>query len=357
MRTSADSEMAVPGLPPSIDADRQISSSSKVRRLTAGIAVISALLLAACGGDDSDDGATQAPVDVTQADGPGAVGGDNTGAVAAFEEWAETLRALGHPISFQSGRDATAQLSELAFGGLDDVEWTAASASIVGVENGTAELRPDGNQELSLQLGARIGIGIAAETVRVRVNDESPDNTQLVFEFVDVTVGSSTMESIVISVAEAGVTIALNNTVLANGMGGPLGDTIASLDVLVTETSMVGASARLTAASMGIRWGLLDLEGTGTLEIDEGGAWSGLIDAKIPDVLAVIDAFRAYETLDRDALADFYAAVIEELPTIEGGIPVVLELDSGTVTLLGETRGLRNLSLGTNIRLLDAVQP
>ena len=108
---------------------------------------------------------------------------------------------------------------------------------------------------------------------------------------------------------------------------------------------------------MGIRWGLLDLEGTGTLEIDENGAWSGLIDAQIWDVLTVLDAFRAYETLDRDALADVYAAFIEEIPMTEGGIPVVLELDSGTVTLLGEARGLLDLSLGTNIRLLDAARP
>ena len=206
------------------------------------MALIAGLLLAGCGGD-SDDGANQAQVDVTQANGPADVGGNNTGAMAEFEEWAETLRALGHSISFQSGSDAAAQLSELAFAGLDDVEWTAASATILGVENGTAELRPDGDQEISIQLGTRIRLGIAADTVRVRVNDESAEGAQLEFEFVGVTVGSSLMESLVVGVGEAGVTIDLSNAVLADGSGGPLGDTIASLNVLVTETSMAGASA------------------------------------------------------------------------------------------------------------------
>jgi hypothetical protein len=357
MKTSADDEIRVLGLWPSDDVGRQKSSSTKVRRLTGGMALIAALLLAGCGGDDSGDDANRTTGDVlTQTDDPGDAGGDDVGAVAAFEDWAETLRAMGHSISFQNGGDAQGQISELVLGGLDGVEWAAASASIINVENGLAELRPDGDQEISIQIGERISIPITAEIVRVRVNDDSPESTHLEFEFVGVAVGSSLVESMAVS-GGTGVTIALRNTRLDDGLGGPLGDTISSFDVLVTETSMAGTSARLTAASMNIRWGLLDLEGTGTLEIDPNGAWSGLVDARIFDVLSVLDAFRAYESLDREALADVYAAFIEEMPTTEGGIPVVLELDLGTVTLLGGARGLLDLSLGTSIRLLDATTP
>jgi len=342
---------------PGDDVGRQKSTSTKLRRFTGGMALIAALLLAGCGGDDSGDDANRATGDVlTQTDDPGAAGGDDAGAVTAFEEWAGMLRALGHAISFQNGGDAEGQISELALGGLEGVDWRAASASIVNVENGLVELRPDGDQEISIQIGERISIPITAEIVRVRVNDDSPESTHLEFEFVGVAVGSSLMESMAVS-GGAEVTIALRNTLLADGQGGVLGDTIASFDLLVTETSVDGATVRLTAASMGIRWGLLDLEGTGTLEIDANGAWSGLVDAQIFDVLTVLDAFRAFESLDREAMADVYAAFIEEMPTTEGGIPVVLELDSGKVTLLGGARGLLDLSLGTSIRLLDAATP
>lgn len=354
MKTSADDKTRVLGLWPGDDVGRRKPSSRKARRLAGGMALVAALLLAGCGGDDSGDDANRTTgAELTQTDGPGDAGGDDTGAVAAFEDWAETLRALGHSISFQNQGDAVGQIFELALGGPDGVEWTAASASIVNVENGLAELRPDGDQEISIQLGERISIPITAEIVRVRFNDDIPESTHLELEFVGVAVGSSRMDSMAVS-GGAGVTIALRNTLLDDGLGGPLGDTISSFDVLVTETSLAGPSARLTAASMNIRWGLLDLEGTGTLEIDANGAWSGLVDAQIFDVLSVLDAFRAYESLDREALADVYAAFIEEMPTTEGGIPVVLDLESGTVTLLGGARGLLDLSLGTSIRLLDA---
>jgi hypothetical protein len=116
----------------------------------------------------------------------------------------------------------------------------------------------------------------------------------------------------------------------------------------------------ITVTSLTIDWGLLQLTGAGELAFDDAGALSGRLDVMVLDVLSVLDAIRASVVLDRNAVAEIYAALLQEMTlAAEAGAPLPLEvmIDGGAITLLGATRGLPDLELGVVAPILVGAAP
>jgi hypothetical protein len=325
------------------------------------------LLLAACGngGDDGEaDGpevpaaaADDAPAIAAAMDEPAdadAVGGD---AAAAIEAWAEPLRLLGYLITHDAAEPGAPTVANLTIAGPDllAVNWAVAGAGRVEVEGDTLSLNPDG--ENRLLLGA-LDMTFEADSVRI-TRTANGDGGSLAFVFSGVTGASGSIETLTAAASpgEGGAEyqLGIEQYLLAAGRGGPLGPTVAAFD------GVFGATATgLAVTSLTIEWGLLQLTGAGELALDEAGALAGRLDVTIADVLSVLDAIRASVALDRDALAEFYAALLQEMtqaPDVEAPLPFEVLIDGGAVTLIGESRGLPDLELGVFLPILAGPAP
>jgi hypothetical protein len=331
-------------------------------------AIMVSVLLAACGdgGDDSEaDGAEapaaaadDAPAIAAAPDEPPEADAGGGDAVAAIEAWAEPLRALGYAITYDAAEPGAAMVANLAIAGpeLLSIDWTVAGASRIEAEGDTVTLRPDG--EHSLRLGA-VGLVFEAESVRVTRAATGDGGESLAFVFSGVTGASGAMESLTAaaSLGEDGAEYAfgIDHYLLAEGRAGPLGSTVAAFD-----TVFGAAPTGITVTSLTIDWGLLQLTGAGELAFDDAGALSGRLDVMVLDVLSVLDAIRASVVLDRNAVAEIYAALLQEMTlAAEAGAPLPLEvmIDGGAITLLGATRGLPDLELGVVAPILVGAAP
>ncbi len=340
------------------------ANRGRSRLVTVTATVVVSMLLAACGGGDDDDGsevppaaADDAPAIAAAMDEPPEAGAGGGDAAAAIEAWAEPLRAIGYTITYDAADPGTPTIANLAIAGPDllAIDWTVAATGNVEADGDTVSLRPDG--EHRLRLGA-VDLVFEADSVRI-TRPENGDGEPLAFVFSGVTGASGAIETLAVraSSGEGGAEyeFGIDQYLLGPGEGGPLGSTVAAFDAVFAATP-----SGMAVTSLTMEWGLLQLTGAGDLAIDEAGALSGRLDVMIVDVLSVLDAIRASVVLDRDALAETYAAILQEmmLATDAGApLPFQIMIDGGAVTLLGASRGLPDLELGTFAPILAGGAP
>ena len=329
--------------------------------LLAGLVALASL--AACSNDSPAETNDDAPA-AAEAE-PEAVppaGDPAPGLAAIVEEWAEPLTEAGYTVSFTGGADGL-PLSDMTIAGPDGLAWSAGTISAVDSDGDELLLTPGGLQELVLDFGEdQLVFILETGVLRVGVRNENGDAV-LVFEFTDVTTDAGSIATLqVTSVSAANGTaafqLALDDYVLVTGTGGPFGSRIASiqatLDGMTTAAAEPGATGAVMVSSLALEWGLLQLTGGGVLSVDSAGAVSGRLDAMIVDVLAALDAVRASVPLDRGAMAETYAAILQEMgATPEGeALPFDITISSGAVTLVGEMRELPDFVLGAFSPLL-----
>jgi hypothetical protein len=322
------------------------------------------MLLAACGGGDDGDAddsevpaaaADDAPAIAAAMDEAPEADGGGGDAVAAVEAWAEPLRVLGYTITYDPGAPAVANLA-IAGPDLLAIDWTVAGAGNAEADGDAVSFRTDG--EHRLRLGA-FALTFEADSVRITRSANGDGGETLAFVFSGVTGASGSIETLAVqaSSGEGGAEyqLGIDRYLLAPGQGGPLGSTIAAFDA-----AFVAAPAGIAVTSLTMEWGLLQLTGAGDLAVGEAGGLSGRLDVMIVDVLAVLDAIRASVALDRDALAETYAAILQEMmqaTDANAGLPFEVMIDGRLVTLLGESRGLPDLELGAFAPILAGGAP
>jgi len=316
------------------------------RSLLRALGLAALLALAACGDDSAtDDGAAEPADDIADAllSEPPAIGAAD--AAAIMEEWAAPLRDAGYRIDFEAGG---ALLTALTIASPDGgAVWSSASARVVEADAGALVLAPEGPQQLTLNIGDR-SLSAAFEAAALRV---AAGSGELRFAFADVTNDHGTIGTFDVTARPSPESatlfeLAAGDYIIAPDRAGPLGPEIESMTATLDGTT--AANGDIVVSSLALHWGLLELEATGTIALDDSGAVSGRFDAAITDILAVLDAIRASVALDRGAMAEIYAAILEEM----GAAPEVgarefqISVDAGAVTLLGEERGIPDLELG-----------
>jgi hypothetical protein len=230
----------------------------------------------------------------------------------------------------------------------------------VQVDGDTLLLVPTEQGSLTLQLGAEaLAFAFDAGSVAVSYSVSGDAGAALNFAFTDVVTAAGTIDSLTVvsrSATSAGATydVGIDGYNLSHPeTGGALGPEIAAL-YAVLQQSTDGAPGEFMVSDLSVEWGTLRMTGAGTLARAESGAWSGRLDVEIFDPLAWLDAIRATQPLDLDAMAETYAAIIEEMGDAADPetLPFSLRINDGAVTLRGEPRGIPDLELGIIAPLL-----
>ena len=335
-----------------------MAASSQPRRAIRTPARIVALALlslglASCGGDDAPaDGGDGAPDAVGDAPPLQEGGGD---AVAAIEAWAEPLRAAGFTVTYDDAADGATTLTNLVIAGPEalPVSLTTASASRLSGEGGTLSFVPDGDQQLSLPLGDEaIERTFQSASVEVTRSEGGDAGESLNFEFANAVLDGGTAETMSVGTmpGDGGATyqIALENFTIVGDS--PFGSSVASIGAL-----LMAADQAIAVSDIAVDWGPLQMTGAGEMELEAAGTTIGRFEMSIAGVLVMLDAVRAWSDLDRDAMSEVYAAILLEMskdPDVEM-LPFTVTIDGAMMTLVGESRGVRDLQLGTVIPFLS----
>ena len=343
-----------------------IGSGNRSLRAAAAGLLVAGLVLAGCGGGDDEPEAAGGEAPVAEVDaGPAANSSDE--ALALLEEWAEPLRLAGFAIGHEGIADQrNAQvISGLTIGGPEDVlgvSWSVSTARISQIDADQITLVPSVEQSVNFTAnGMEMAASFTAETVEITsLASDGDGNVQISLRFSAVSFptgpGDATADTMTMQIGSrsggdgdpsvSAARLALSDIVIPENIDGALGHEIDSL--IVGFAPDAESSGEVMANSLEIEWGTLRLTGSGGLGFDEMGRPTGLMDAEIVDILAVLDAFYSAGQLDRDLLADTYSALLEEM-SVNGNAESVsfpVAIENGAVVLRGESRGLQDIVLG-----------
>lgn len=315
-----------------------------------------ALTLAACGGGDDDgDGDAPAAGDAAAGDNAGAPDADQAGSGANlqdFEAWAAPLRDA-RTASIGAEGDGDLANVTIASPGEAGLVWRADTARIVNTSADGIVLAPDGQ---AIQIGAG-GYALAIDAGRVEISSaEGSEETpaSVVLEASDVVVNpdageaASTIADLEVAMHAADEAGAVGR-LTARGMtlGGdsarPFGNVV---DELTLAFAPAADGTGLTISAVRVRWGSLDLEGTGALAVDPSGAVSGELVAEVFDILTPLDTYHAYSRFDREVYGAVFAALLEEVGADPDNLQTVtIEIADGVATIPGDARGVPDLQL------------
>lgn len=348
------------------------------------IIAVAAIVLGGGGGDTESPAAElgSPPQDLAGEPDIDAAGAED--AIARFEAWAVPLRAAGFTITRGrvSSQNGAIVISGLDIGGPQDSlawSWSAASVRVEDIGNDSVVLTPSGAQALTVIVdGEAMASSINAESIRIELQrDDSGRATALVANFVALAIQGEDDDPATIANGELRIDLAEGDGVLAAGStvslrlsdlvlpgqaGNPLGTEINLVAAdLVFDRAVSGlalgralqpwltGAGGLAVNSLELEWGTLLLAGNGVLSLDEMGRPASRLEVEIVDILDMLDAFHVVLRFDRDLLADVYAVLLGEMgnnPDAES-LPFTIAIENGQIVLVGESRGIGDIVLGT----------
>lgn len=294
---------------------------------------------------------------------------------AEFDIWAAPLRSAGLVVTAES---AITQGGELVVTGLaiagpasaQVFRWTAATAVLGGrtgnnvVESTGAQTLTVGALDVSVVGTTSITIERGADGAVTALSIEARSLSLAQGEAVPTLVGQLSLR-LVPGQGEGGIAARTAVQFRAADVVLPATETAAlgpEIELIVADLGFDGAATSsswtdilgavpapgaIGVTSIEIRWGVLEAIGEGTLGLDPAGRLAGILSFAVADPLTVLDAFHAAEAFDRAALAQFYAALLEELgPDPAAALPLTVDLVDGRAVVRGASRNAGDLVLG-----------
>ncbi len=313
------------------------------------------------------------------------LGGAGTGAAeAAFEDWAEALRADGYEVAVDgvSGSRTGAVFNGLVIANPSEGwQWTAPQVRASGALDGDGlVLRVSGTQDLSYRIGGedraeqfsaeifqitlepgseRGSIG-AIEAGIIRFRWERPEREPI---------GAGRAE-IRLNLARGGglvpdgslVSIAIDDLLLPSYRRSAFGNTIKRLFAVVelqrglrgldpgaeiaAWQSAPRGMAKITSSSA--TWGLFSMDAKGILRLDDQYRPAGSLDVVVHDVLPALEAMTAAGQVDAQKANDFSFLLLEAMNARSPArIAMTMRIRDGSVDLREDQIGLPLINIGS----------